>query len=87
MPIYIQFLQYTVYALFLFTLCFVSLFLTPLDFPSGRFHGFFRGSSPLGCGEREELRTFTMELSTFQQVPGTGSNWRCRRKTAEKMHH
>ena len=23
----------------------------------------------MGCGEREELRTFTMELSTFQQVP------------------
>lgn len=52
------------------------VFRFPLHFPSHRFQPknceawiFFRGSSPLGCGEREELRTFTMELSTFQQVP------------------
>ena len=36
------------------------------------FPEFVRGSTPLGCGEREELRTFTMELSTFQQVPPCG---------------
>ena len=51
------------------------VFRFPLHLPSHRFQkklrtmDFFQGSSPLGCGEREELRTFTMELSTFQQVP------------------
>ena len=29
----------------------------------------FQGGNPLGCGEGERLRTVTLELPTFQQVP------------------